>query len=320
MQRSSGSRISFHSFNQLFPLWAIGLGLCGYLSPSVFTPLAPDITWMLAMVMFAMGLTLSANDFKRVLREPKAIGVGLILQFTVMPLAALLVARTLGLDQALTTGMVLVGATAGGTASNVICWLAGGRVALSVSMTLASTLLSVLLTPLLTWLLLKSTVEINVVGMLLSIAKIVVAPVLAGVAFNQLLTKTVKKYEALLASLAVATIAVIIAIVVALNAERLTTIGAVVFLAVIAHNAVGLTAGYWLARSLKFDTATSRTIAIEVGMQNSGLAVALAQQFFSASAALPGALFSVWHNVSGSILAGIWSRKKDAETSELKKH
>lgn len=299
----------FHHFNRLFPLWAITLGALGFYFPAGFTPLAPSIAWLLALVMFAMGLTLSGADFLRVLREPKPIAVGLVLQFTVMPLAALAVSRAMGLSAELTTGMVLVGATAGGTASNVITWLAGGRVALSVSMTLASTLASVLLTPLIAWLLLKSSVDINALAMLLSIAKIVLAPVLLGVVAHHLFAHTIQRLEPALASLAVVLIALIIAIVVALNAGRLASIGWLVIAAVMLHNAIGLSAGYWIARGMRFEEASCRTIAIEVGMQNSGLAVALAQQFFTATAALPGALFSVWHNVSGSLLASWWRRK-----------
>ena len=300
---------AFHRFNRLFPLWAIALGALGFYFPAAFTPLAPGITWLLALVMFAMGLTLSGADFMRVLREPKPIAVGLVLQFTVMPLAALAVSRAMGLSAELTTGMVLVGATAGGTASNVITWLAGGWVALSVSMTLASTLMSVVLTPFIAWLLLKSSVEINALGMLLSIAKIVLAPVLFGVVVHHLFARTIQRFEPALAGLAVVLIALIIAIVVALNADRLVSIGWLAIAAVILHNGIGLSAGYWLARGLRFDEASCRTIAIEVGMQNSGLAVALAQQFFTATAALPSALFSVWHNVTGSLLASWWRRK-----------
>ncbi|WP_049722727.1 bile acid:sodium symporter family protein [Gilvimarinus polysaccharolyticus] len=300
-----------HHFNRLFPLWAIALGIIGFYLPGAFTPLAATITWLLALVMFAMGLTLSQADFYRVAREPKPILLGLALQFTLMPLAALAVSRVLGLNAELTTGMVLVGTVAGGTASNVITWLAGGRVALSVSMTLTATLASVVLTPLLTWLLLSNSVEIDILGMLWGIAKIVLAPILMGVLLHHWFAATIKRVEPALASIAVILISVIIAIVVALNAGRLASIGPLVLMAVVLHNGIGLTAGYGMACLFKFDKATCRTIAIEVGMQNSGLAVALAQQFFTASAALPGALFSVWHNVSGSLLASWWRRRSE---------
>jgi BASS family bile acid:Na+ symporter len=237
------------------------------------------------------------------------IAAGVLLQFLIMPLAALLVSNVLGLSRELTVGMVLVGSTAGGTSSNVMTWLAGGRVALSISMTMASTLISVVATPLLTFLLVGQTIDVPVIGMLTSIAQLVVAPVIIGVAVHHFCGPQLKKAEPALASLAMVSIVLIIAIVVALNAGRLVTLGPIVALAVIAHNSIGLACGYWLARALGFDIRTARTISFEVGLQNSGLAVALAHQFFSATAALPGALFSIWHNVSGSILAGYWKRR-----------
>lgn len=299
----------FERLNRLFPLWAILISVLAALQPGLFAGLAGQIPLLLAVIMFAMGLTLSKDDFLRVIRSPLAVAVGVGLQFLLMPLAALAVSYTLRLDAALTAGMVLVGATSGGTASNVITWLAGGRVALSVSMTLVSTLASVVLTPFITWLLVGQSVDVPVWGMLTSIAKLVVAPVVLGVIAHHFLRDKIRAVEPALATLAMAAIVLIIAIVVALNAGRLFTLGPVVAIAVIAHNGLGLAGGYWFSRLLGYDVRTARTIAIEVGMQNSGLAVALANQFFTATAALPGALFSVWHNISGSLLAGYWKRR-----------
>ena len=299
----------FERLNRLFPIWAILFALCAAWQPSWFTGLSGQIKPLLALIMFAMGLTLSRQDFLGVIRAPKPVAVGIVLQFTLMPLAALLVSTLLGLDPALTVGMVLVGATAGGTASNVMAWLAGGHVALSVSMTLASTLVSVAATPLLTWLLVGESIAVPVAGMFLSIAQLVIAPIALGVVVHHLLGQRVRRVEPMLATLAMAAIVLIIAIVVGLNADRLLTLGPLVALAVVLHNGIGLAGGYGLARVMGFGERTARTVAIEVGMQNSGLAVALASQFFSASAALPGALFSVWHNVSGSLLAGYWKRR-----------
>lgn len=303
----------FERFNRLFPVWAVLLAVVAAFQPQLFTGLAGSIKTLLVVIMFAMGLTLSKADFARVVKSPAPIAVGVVLQFLIMPLAALAISRLLGLSDALTIGMVLVGATAGGTSSNVMTWLAGGRVALSVSMTMVSTLLSVVATPLLTLLLVGESVDVPVAGMLTSIAQLVVAPILIGVIVNHWLGERIARIEPALASLAMLAIVVIIAIVVALNAGRLATLGPVVALAVIAHNAIGLAGGYGLARALRFDERTARTIAFEVGLQNSGLAVALANQFFSATAALPGALFSVWHNVSGSLLAGAWKRRPAEE-------
>lgn len=307
----------FERFNRLFPVWAVLLAVVAAVVPDWFTGLAGQIKLLLMVIMFAMGLTLSGSDFARVVKSPAPIAVGVVLQFLIMPLAALAISRVLSLSPELTVGMVLVGATAGGTSSNVMTWLAGGRVALSVSMTMVSTLISVVATPLLTLLLVGKSVDVPAAGMLLSIAQLVVGPIVMGVVVHHLLGKRIKAVEPALASLAMLSIVLIIAIVVALNAGRLATLGPIVALAVIAHNGVGLAGGYALAKAMRFDERTARTIAFEVGLQNSGLAVALANQFFTASAALPGALFSVWHNVSGSLLAGWWKRRPLSEEGEL---
>lgn len=299
----------FERINRLFPVWAVLLAVIAAWQPQLFTGFKADIKTLLVVIMFAMGLTLTREDFARVVKAPKPIVVGVILQFLIMPLAALGVSRVLGLSPELTTGMILVGATAGGTSSNVMTWLSGGHVALSVSMTMVSTVISVVATPFITWLLVGQSIDVPVVGMLLSIAQLVIAPIALGVIVHHLLGARIRKIESALATLAMAAIVMIIAIVVALNAGNLATLGPIVALAVIAHNGIGLAAGYWLTRAIGFDVRTARTIAFEVGLQNSGLAVTLANQFFTAGAALPGALFSVWHNVSGSLLAGYWKQR-----------
>nr|WP_163501910.1 bile acid:sodium symporter family protein [Halomonas socia] len=305
----------FERLNRLFPVWAILFAALAIIMPPLFTSHAGKIQVLLATIMFAMGLTLSKQDFLGVIKAPLPVGIGVLLQFVVMPLAALGVSLALGLSPELTTGMVLVGATAGGTASNVMTWLADGRVALSVSMTLVSTLASVVMTPLIAWLLVGQIVEVPVWSMLSSIAQLVIAPVAAGVVVHHLVGRHIERIEPALATLAMFAIVMIIAIVVALNAGRLASLGPVVAVAVIAHNAIGLGGGYFVSRLCGLDQRTARTVSIEVGMQNSGLAVALANQFFSAGAALPGALFSVWHNVSGSLMAGYWKRRPAATSS-----
>lgn len=295
--------------NKLFPLWVVLISIAAFVSPGIFTGLKDSITTLLIVIMFTMGLTLHKDDFTRVLKSPKPIAVGAVLQFTIMPLTAYLVSKLFGLSVEATTGLVLVGATAGGTASNVMTWLAGGHVALSVSMTMCSTLISVLATPILTWLIIGKTIDVPVLDMLLSIIQLVIAPVFVGVMIHHVMGRKVAKIEFILPTVAMIAIMLIIAIVVALNAERLPSVGPVLILAVAIHNSIGFSAGYFLARALGFDLRTSRTISIEVGMQNSGLAVALANQFFSSGAALVGAIFSVWQNVAGSLLAGYWKRK-----------
>jgi BASS family bile acid:Na+ symporter len=303
------------SITTLFPLWALLFSVLAYWQPELFVAARPAIVPLLGIVMFGMGMTLTWQDFAQVLRKPDRIGLGVALQYLVMPLAAWGIGLALGLAPALLAGLVLVGASPGGTASNVVCYLARGDVALSITLTTASTLLAVVMTPLLTWLYVGERVPVPVMDMLVSIVKIVLLPVAAGIVVNTLFGRRLAPIKHLFPLLSVAAIVVIIAIIVALNRENLAATGAVVALAVALHNATGLTVGYVLGRLLTGDARTARTLAIEVGMQNSGLAVALAVKYFSVAAALPGALFSVWHNLSGSLLAALWSRRPVADES-----
>lgn len=296
-------------FARLFPLWAVLASVLAYLRPALLTPAEPAIVPLLGVVMFAMGITLTPASFAAVLRRPAAVGAGVALQFALMPLLAFAIGTLLSLPAALLVGLVLVGSCPGGTASNVICYLAGGDVALSVTLTAISTVLAVFATPLLTWLYVGQLVPVPVLDMLVSVLRIVILPVVAGVALRRLLAPLARRLDAVLPAFAVAAIVVIIAIIVALNRDRLAELTAAAALAVALHNLAGLAAGYGLARLLGFAVADRRTLAIEVGMQNSGLGVALAVQYFSAAAALPGALFSVWHNLTGSLLAAWWSRR-----------
>ncbi|MFM2482097.1 bile acid:sodium symporter family protein [Celerinatantimonas sp. YJH-8] len=302
---------------QLFPLWAILLSVLAYQQPQWFTSLKGDIIPLLIIIMLTMGLTLQRTDFINVIHNKKAILTGLILQFTVMPLSALLISLILGFNSELTIGMVLVGSVAGGTSSNVMCYLAKGDVALSITMTAISTLVGVILTPLLVGLLAGHSVDVPVFSMLLSLVKIVLIPVVVGVLINTQCHRFTQKLDTLLPVISMLAIVTIIAIVVALNQRNLTSIGPLVAAAVILHNSVGLLSGYWICRLLRFNETICRTVAFEVGLQNSGLATALAMKFFTATAAVPGTLFSVWHNISGSCLAGYWSHKKGTSTANV---
>ena len=299
-------------FNQLFPVWALCLSCIAFVASDFLSSFEEAIVPLLTLVMFMMGLTLTQKDFKRISKEPKAVFIGVLLQFLLMPVLALTLAGMLQLSNQLTAGMVLVGSCAGGTASNVMTYLAKGDVALSISMTMASTLIGVFATPFLCAFYLSETVSVDTPGMLLSIMQMVFLPVFAGVIVNHLLQAQVVKFERFLPSLSILLILCIIAIVVALNSERLVDIGLLTLVAVILHNSLGLASGFFVSRLFGFNLKQSHTIAIEVGMQNSGLGVALALQYFSPTAALPGALFSVWHNVSGSILASAWGKKRDS--------
>jgi BASS family bile acid:Na+ symporter len=257
-----------------------------------------------------MGMTLTPANFAQVLRRPGDVALGAGLQFLLMPLLAHLVARALDLPPAIAAGLILVGSCPGGTASNVVCYLARGDVALSITLTTASTLLAVVATPALTWLYAGRYVPVPVADMLVSVLKVVIVPVLLGVAVNAWLGRHLHRAKTVFPLVSVLAICLIIAIIVALNRTQLEHLAVPVAAAVVLHNALGLAGGYLAARALGLDARRRRTLAIEVGMQNSGLGVALAVQYFSAAAALPGALFSIWHNLSGSLLAAYWSRKE----------
>ena len=296
-------------FIRLFPLWAMLLSAIAYFNPAPFAELKSSIVPLLTIIMFSMGLTLSVDDFKRALLMPKLITAGLVLQYSIMPLTALVIATLLQLDPALTIGLILVGASPGGTASNVITYLARGNVALSISLTSLSTILAVLLTPLITLLLADASIDVPASKMLISILTIVIFPVGLGLALKHFFANRIVAVEHYLPLVAVCAIVIIIAIITALNAGQFSQLGLTVLLAVILHNLFGITTGYAAARLLGYESRECRTLAIEVGMQNSGLAVALAIKHFSAAAALPGAVFSIWHNLSGSALAFFWSKK-----------
>jgi len=292
-----------------FPYIAILFSGVAVLIPGYFVPLKPAIVPLLGVVMFGMGMTLTLASFKSVLRRPGVVGLGAALQFVLMPLIAWLVAHAFRLPPQLAAGLVLVGACPGGTASNVVCYLAKGNVALSITLTAVSTLAAVLMTPLLTWLYVGQMVPVPVAQMLLSILKIVIVPVVLGVLVNTWLGPHLARFKVVFPAISVMAIVLIIAIIVAINEPQLASLVFPVVFAVMLHNLAGLAAGYWLPRWLGYDGRTCRTLAIEVGMQNSGLGVALAMKYFSATAALPGAVFSIWHNLSGATLAASWSRK-----------
>jgi BASS family bile acid:Na+ symporter len=293
----------------LFPLWAMLGVLVAWMLPQWLVPLKVAIVPLLGLVMFAMGMTLTTDDFLTVLRRPFPVMLGVVLQFLLMPLAAWVLAKLAGLPPQLAVGLMLVGCSPGGTASNVICYLAKGDVALSITLTTVSTLLAIIATPLLTLLYAGATVPVPAVDMLITILKVILMPVLLGVLVNHFFHRSLLVVGNLFPVVSVAAIVVIIAIIVALNQGQLENLVPGVAMVVVLHNLVGLAGGYWLPRVLGRELRECRTLAIEVGMQNSGLAVALAVKYFSVSAALPGALFSIWHNLSGSLLAGYWSRQ-----------
>ena len=271
-------------------------------------------TWainpMLGVIMFGMGLTLSPQDFRIVFSRPKDIIIGCLAQFTIMPLLALGLSWAFALPKELALGVILVGCCPGGTASNVITYLAKGDLALSVGMTATSTLIAPLITPLLVWLLAGTMVEVDTIGMLLSIVYVVIAPIAVGLVFQRYLPKFTKSIVPYLPAFSSVVIAFVVGIVVSHNADRLLVGGMLVVLVVMLHNLCGLSLGYIIGRLLGLADAKRRAISIEVGMQNSGLASSLATLHFAAFplATIPGAIFSVWHNISGALVARIYSK------------
>ncbi len=268
------------------------------------------ITPMLGVVMFGMGLTLKPADFKPVLLHPTYILIGELAQFIIMPALAWLLCKVLSLPTELAIGVILVGCCPGGTASNVICYLAQGDIALSVAMTGVSTLLAPILTPALVLLLAGETVDVDVWGMFLSILQVVIVPIVLGFAINHYFHETTKRAIPLLPMISTISIAAIIGIIVAHNAANILSCSMIVAAVVILHNLLGLALGYGAGKILGIDKSKRTAIAIEVGMQNSGLATSLATSHFAMypMAAVPGAMFSVWHNFSGSIAAQIFRK------------
>ena len=282
---------------------------------SLFASPGTLISILLGVVMFGMGLATKLEDFKVVFSRPRDIAIGCAAQFTVMPALAWALSRLFGLDEALTVGVVLVGCCPGGTASNVITYLAKGDLALSVGMTGVSTLLAPFLTPVLTLLLAGKTVHVNTLGMFVGILWVVIMPILLGFAAKRFFPKATARAVRFMPTVSSVAIAVIIALVVAANAKRLLAGGATIFVVVILHNVCGLALGYLIAAAMRLAEPKRRALCIEVGMQNSGLAASLAAVHFAAypMAAVPGAIFSVWHNVSGAFVARCFRRKTCAD-------
>ena len=280
------------------------------LAPGIFSGIKPSvINPLLGLVMFGMGMALRIEDFRIVFSRPRDIAIGCLAQFTVMPLLAWVLSRLFALDEALTVGVILVGCCPGGTASNVITYLAKGDLALSVGMTATSTVLAPFVTPLLVWLLVGQTVDVEVVGMLLSIFWVVILPIVAGLVTKWLWPKFTERATGYLPAVSTLAICAIVLIVIAANASKLLAGGLIIILVVMLHNLFGLSIGYLIGRLLHLPAPKRKAISIEVGMQNSGLASSLATLHFAAypMATIPGAVFSVWHNISGAVVARLFA-------------
>ena len=295
---------------RFFVLWVFLAAGAALIWPAGFTWFQPLIIPGLGVIMFGMGTALTLADFKRVAEQPYPVAVGLVAQFFIMPFMAAAIAKFFELPPAIAAGLILVGSCPGGTASNVITYLAKGDVALSVTMTSCSTIVSVLATPYLMLWLAGTYVLVYPPELLLSILTVVIFPVAAGLIVRQFLAARVRQLEAVWPVLSVALIVLVVACIVALSRDQLLDTGALVFVTVAAHNSSGLLLGYAMAKLAGLDAVRCRTIAIEVGMQNSGLGVALARKHFAdVLVALPAAIFSVVQNITGPAVANFWSRR-----------
>lgn len=292
-----------------FTLWVLAFALLAYRLPAEFARIAPHVPLLLGIIMFGMGLTLTVNDFKGVLTMPKSVAVGVVAQFVIMPALAFGLALLFRLPPDLAVGVILVGCCPGGTASNVITYLARGNTALSVTMTACSTLLAPIVTPLLIWLLAGRWLDIAAGAMFWAILKIVLLPVLLGLVLRLLFPRFVTRQLDLMPIISITGIILVVAAVVAVNQKNLATSGLLVLGVVMLHNILGLVLGYFAARVMKLGYPERKAISIEVGMQNSGLGATLAIVYFSPIAAIPSAIFSVWHNLSGPALATWWRRE-----------
>ena len=305
-------------FSRTFAVFVLIVALIAYFFPDYFRPITAYISILLGVVMFGMGLTLSPHDFSEVLKRPLQVFIGIIGQFLIMPALAFLLVCLFSLPKEIAAGVMLVGCCPGGTASNVISFIGKADVPLSVTLTACTTLLAPVMTPVLFYFFARAWVDIDPYSMFVSIIQIVILPIVAGVVINLLFRKTVSKVVVCLPMISVFAIIAIVSAVVAVSADSLASTGLIIFAVVVLHNCLGFILGYFLSRLCRMGLAQRKTLAIEVGMQNSGLSVALANNLARSGvvdpiAAVPGAIFSVWHNISGSIIATIFANMDNDE-------
>lgn len=298
-----------------FALWVIVFAALALWQPEFFVWLKAYIPWILGIIMLGMGMTMTVDDFKGVLQSPKAVLIGVVAQFVVMPGLAYVLCKLFNLPPEIAVGVILVGCCPGGTASNVITYMAKGNVALSVACTSVSTLLAPILTPAIFYLLASQWLKIDAASMFISILQVVLLPIVIGLILRTWLKRQVESYIQVMPLVSVIAIVAIVAAIIGGSKAAILQSGLLILVVVILHNGLGYLLGFTAARFFKLPYADSKAIAIEVGMQNSGLGVALAAVHFAASpiTAVPSAIFSLWHNISGPALATYWASKHKQE-------
>lgn len=302
-----------------FALWVLVAAGLAIWMPENFTWLGNYITPLLGIVMFGMGMTIKLTDFKLILQQPKGVAIGVVSQFVVMPLIAFALAKIFALPPEIAVGVILVGCCPGGTSSNVMTFLAKGNTALSVTITSITTLLAPIMTPALIYLLASEWLPVSFSAMFLSVVKVVLVPIILGIIAQFVFKPVVEKGIAILPTVSVIAIVLIVAAVVSGSRDRILETGLTIFAIVILHNGLGYLFGYLIGKLFNLQYEDKKAVSIEVGMQNSGLGANLAMAHFDPAAAVPSAIFSFWHNISGPILATYWSSrasKKDNHKDE----
>ncbi|WGE51808.1 bile acid:sodium symporter family protein [Actinobacillus equuli] len=304
--------------SKTFAIWVVFFAIIAAQFPDTFKQFVPWIPYLLGIVMLGMGLTLTFKDFAEVTKNPKAAILGVIAQFVVMPSIAFVLAKAFQLPPDLAIGVILVGSCPGGTSSNVMTYLAKGNTALSVACTTVSTLLAPLLTPAVFYIFASEWLEIDAGAMFVSVLKMVLLPIFIGVVIRSIFKQKIEQFSQTMPLISVFAIVLIVTAVVSVSKDRIIESGLLIFLVVVLHNGLGYLIGYLIGRVFKLPIADSKTIAIEVGMQNSGLGAALAALHFKANPliAVPSAVFSFWHNISGPILAMIFAAMKNQSDSK----
>lgn len=303
---------SFSAFvGKTFAFWVILFAIGGFFFPETFKQLAPWIVTLLAIIMFGMGLTISVDDFREVVKRPFDVGIGVVSQFLIMPLLAVLLTQIIPMSPEVAAGVILVGCCPGGTSSNVMTYLSKGDVALSVACTSVTTLAAPIVTPFLVWMFASQYLPVDAMAMFISIVKVVLVPLALGFALQKLAPGVVKAAVPALPLVSVVGIVLIVAAVVGASKGAIAQSGLLIFAVVVLHNGLGYLLGFFAARAFGLSLAKRKAIAIEVGMQNSGLGAALANAYFSPVAAVPSAIFSVWHNISGAFLANWFANRAE---------
>ncbi|SPL71282.1 bile acid:sodium symporter family protein [Acinetobacter stercoris] len=306
--------LRFSQFVQkTFALWVILFAVIALFIPDAFIWMKAYIPWVLGIIMLGMGMTMTVDDFKSVLAHPKAVVIGVVAHFVVMPSVAYFLCKIFYLPAEIAVGVILVGCCPGGTASNVITYMAKGNTALSVACTSVSTFLAPVLTPAIFYVLASQWIPIDAGSMFIDILKVVIFPIILGVFLRTFFKEKTEQYIQIMPLMSVIGIVVIVAAIIAASKASIMQSGLLILGVVILHNGLGFLLGFWASRFFNLSYFDSKAVAIEVGMQNSGLGVTLAAIHFAASpvTAVPSAIFSLWHNISGPALATYWAAKAD---------